>query len=288
MVPVQRIRWMTAMAWLGIQATTLVGCGAPNEMTDEQGGGSLSGSDEAPASDEPLSGPIAVGTQLVTLSNANLHAAPNESSPIVQVIPSGSSVGLVESNPTDAWYKVSFQGIEGWCNALVLAVEPSADTASSTWVAQTLARAAKGVGFSYWWGHGRWSDPTKVAHGSCSGSCPSCTHGGAYGADCSGFVAKAWGVPSGNSTLEVDKHPYSTKSFAANTKLWKTVAWNNVKPGDALVYDNGSQGHIVLVVQVKAKGDYDVYEARGCATGIVHNRRTFSTTTYHAIRYLGQ
>ena len=38
---------------------------------------------------------------------------------------------------------------------------------------------------------GRWrADGTD--HGSCSGSCPSCSHSGKYGADCSGLIAKAW------------------------------------------------------------------------------------------------
>src|SRR5262249_39357532 len=49
--------------------------------------------------------------------------------------------------------------------------------------------------YSYWWGHGRWRTDGKY-QGSCSGSCPSCTHYGSYGADCSGFVAKTWQVPS--------------------------------------------------------------------------------------------
>ena len=60
------------------------------------------------------------------------------------------------------------------------------------WIAR-LARL--GVGYSYWWGHGAWrSDGTQ--HGTCTGSCPACSHTGGYGADCSGFVAKCWQIPT--------------------------------------------------------------------------------------------
>ena len=62
-----------------------------------------------------------------------------------------------------------------------------------------LALAKQVPGYSYYWGHGSYrSDGTLV--GSCSGSCPSCTHTGTYGADCSGMVAKAWLVPAATRT----------------------------------------------------------------------------------------
>src|SRR5258706_15050843 len=58
-------------------------------------------------------------------------------------------------------------------------------------VDEMFARAAAAVGFSYEWGGGCW-DPTTTTYGSCMGNCPTCTHTGQWGADCSGFIAKVW------------------------------------------------------------------------------------------------
>ena len=35
--------------------------------------------------------------------------------------------------------------------------------------------AQAGVDYSYWWGHDQWR-MDGAQHGSCSGSCPNCTH----------------------------------------------------------------------------------------------------------------
>ena len=75
-----------------------------------------------------------------------------------------------------------------------------ADPPSET-VDDILCRGQSAVGFSYAWGGECWCatgcspDFGSCDAGSCSGSCPSCTHYGTYGADCSGFVSRAWQVP---------------------------------------------------------------------------------------------
>jgi hypothetical protein len=164
---------------------------------------------------------------------------------------------------------------------------PPSGGGSST-IDNAIAKAKAGVGFSYWWGHGRWSlsGPTASTKGSCSGSCPSCSHSGSYGADCSGYVGKIWGVPSSNTDVTNDSHPYSTVNFNTNTSLWSTVSRGSVKRGDAMVYNSGGAGHIFLYESGDGWGSMWAYEAKGCSYGIVHNLRT-AGSTYHAIRRAG-
>ena len=141
------------------------------------------------------------------------------------------------------------------------------------------------MGYSYYWGHGSWGTDGRN-HGSCSGSCPSCTHTGSYGADCSGFVAKVWQIPSA-SPVTTDRHPYSTYNFVNSTTHWSRVARTAVRPGDALTYNTNGAGHIVLFESGSDPwGSVWTYEARGCATGIVHNLRTVGSN-YVGIRREG-
>ncbi len=113
--------------------------------------------------------------------------------------------------------------------------------------AQVVDLGRTGLGYSYWWGHGRWRwDGTQ--HGTCSGSgCPdSCTHSGSYGADCSGFVGKAWQVPSASDVTH-DWHPYSTWHFVNQSDHWDHIDRGACTAADALVYNESGAGHIVLV-----------------------------------------
>jgi len=148
---------------------------------------------------------------------------------------------------------------------------------------QIINMATPAVDYSYWWGHGCWrTDGTQ--HGSCSGSCPSCTHSGSYGADCSGYVAKVWQVPS-PSPVETNSHPYSTESFRYSTTHWSQISRDDAQRGDAFVYRNAGNtgGHIVLHDSGDPWGSVWTYEARGCSYGIVHNLRTLSSS-YVAIK----
>ncbi|NMC72222.1 MAG: hypothetical protein GYA57_19485 [Myxococcales bacterium] len=150
---------------------------------------------------------------------------------------------------------------------------------------EILDLAASGVGYSYWWGNGCWrTDGTQ--HGSCSGSCPDCTHSGSYGADCSGFAAKVWQVPS-PSPVSTCAHPYSTLDFTCDEIWWDPISRDALQRGDAASYRSGgcpgSGGHIVIFERGDPWGSMWTYEARGCSTGIVHNSRTLSSD-YRAIR----
>ncbi|MBI5531897.1 MAG: VCBS repeat-containing protein [Deltaproteobacteria bacterium] len=142
-------------------------------------------------------------------------------------------------------------------------------------------RAKYGVGYSYYWGHGSWRTDG-ASHGSCSGSCPNCSHSGKYGADCSGFVAKAWQVPS-DISLTTDAHPYSTYNFYNQSTWWSNVAISAMELSDAAVHNDGSSGHIVLFQKKGSGGNIWAYEARGCSYGIVHNQRSLNST-YKGIR----
>jgi len=146
---------------------------------------------------------------------------------------------------------------------------------------QIIARGKGVVGFSYWWGHGRWST-TSTAHGSCSGSCPSCSHSGSYGADCSGFVAKAWQVPSAIS-VTTDAHPYSTYYFDNYSYHWSTISRSSAKKADSFVYNTNGAGHIFLYESGDPWGWVTAIECKGCSYGCVRGGRSISSS-YKAIR----
>jgi uncharacterized protein YraI len=239
------------------------------------------------------------GTTARTTASLNLRSSPSTSARVILVMPSGSRVTLTDGVPQGGWYRVAFNGHNGWAFGQYLTVSSSSgggssggsgsggSATSSADFSGMLSRASAGEGFSYWWGHGRWleSGPSSSTRGSCSGSCPSCSHSGSYGADCSGFVAKVWRVPSSNSPVSVDSHPYSTYHFRNQTGggQWSQISRGSVRPGDALVYNNGSAGHIVWVRGGDGWGAMDLYEARGCSYGIVRNTRSLGGD-YVAIR----
>jgi hypothetical protein len=145
----------------------------------------------------------------------------------------------------------------------------------------TLAQSA--MGYSYWWGHGRWRlDHTQL--GSCSGSCPDCTHSGSYGADCSGLAGKVWQVPRASDVTE-DYHPYSTYNFRYDTdKCWTQVSrGSTMYRADAVVYNTDGSGHIMIYDSGNAWGTPIVWECKGCSYGCVHGSHTVSTS-YIGIR----
>jgi hypothetical protein len=157
--------------------------------------------------------------------------------------------------------------------------------AAATWtVADAMDRARSGVGFSYFWGGGCWN-PDASAKGSCSGSCPSCSHSGTWGADCSGYVAKVWQVPRSVATTTCS-HPYSTDNFYNEEREWKTIPRGQARRGDALVYRKNGAGHIFIFDSGDPWGSMKAYEAKGCSYGIVVNSRTASSD-YKAIRRTG-
>lgn len=130
------------------------------------------------------------------------------------------------------------------------------------------------VGFSYWWGGARF----KVG-GKDYGKCHSPTYGGhsgSYGGDCSGFAGKVWQLPNA-MPFDANKHPYSTYHFKNQRNYWSSLSRSSARRADALVYNSGGSGHIVIYEKGDAWGQAWTYEARGCSYGVVHNLRSISS-----------
>jgi uncharacterized protein YraI len=245
------------------------------------------------------SGNQPIGTYLTATTNVNLRSGPSTSYSVLKVVSQGAQVGLVNPSPSNGFYNVDSGGVVGWSSAKYYSTNGggsgggsggsgggSAGGGSAT-TAGAMARAESGVGFSYWWGHGRYkSAGPQGSPGSCSGSCPNCSHSGSYGGDCSGYVAKVWQVPSSNTNLTVDSHPYSTANFVQDTSQWKTVSRGSLKQADALVYRSGGAGHIFVYSKGDGWGSMYAYECKGCSAGCIKGYRTASSA-YHAIRRTG-
>jgi len=285
----------------------LASCGPDVSLPDGEGDGD--GVPTMPPSETGPSADLQPGsTANVTADFLNLRSAAGTDAAILTAMPCGSLVEVQAgptTTPVSGWWQVLYTATDGtpyagWCSGkfLIASAQFDADTCGSspptpdggttpgnpppTVMAEIFARATSAVGYSYWWGHGAWrTDGTNL--GSCSGSCPSCDHGGSYGADCSGFVAKAWQVPSA-SALGVDEHPYSTYNFYNEQTEWSQIDRGTLQPADALVRRDASTGHIVLVESADDPyGSLWLYEARGCSTGVVHDLRTIDSS-YRAIR----
>lgn len=297
----------SAVRGLLVSAFMVGGVGCAAEGLGSVGSESLQGADESSVAVSEITASYPIGTTVATTANLNLRTGPSTSYHIILVMSSGSRAVTVQyTAPQNGFYKVHYGSNEGFAYGgyLRLVSTPGGTTGgtpgggtgsggSSALIDRVFQRAAAGVGFSYWWGHGAWleSGPTASTQSSCSGSCPSCSHAGRYGADCSGFVGKAWIVPSTNSNLSTDSHPYSTWNFynTSGGGQWSGISRGNARHGDALVYNTGSAGHIFLVDRGDPWGSMWVYEAPGCASGggrIHHTIRTASSA-YHAIRRSG-
>jgi len=253
-------------------------CGHPADLGDE---GTLVGAPE-PADDETgyptwgISGSIATGTTLEATTGVNLRTGPSTSYRVLRVVPAGGRVTVLKSAPSGNWYNVRYSGTDGWSYGAYYRTVQAAPPANPGGREAALGRARAGVGFSYWWGHGRWlpAGPSSSTRGSCTGSCPSCRHSGSNGADCSGFVGKVWQVPAGNNDLARDSHPYSTWNFYNQRNEWRVIDRGSLQRADALVYHDGSAGHTFIFDGGDAWGSLWSMEARGCVTGIVRNLRT--------------
>lgn len=237
-----------------------------------------------------------------TTKAVNLRIDASSEASVLSIVPEGMIVDIVTSKATDGFYNVDWNGVTGYISAAYLtpegslstledadedAEEAAIDLDGAPSPANAIARAKAAMGFSYYWGGGAWlaSGPTSSTKGSCTGSCPSCTHRGSYGADCSGLVAKAWQF--GTKKLSTNSHPYGTTHFVKDAPgKWKTISRASMKAGDALVYNKNGRGHIVIYEKGDVWGSPTVYECRGCSYGCVHDSRSFNST-YHAIRRAG-
>jgi hypothetical protein len=277
---------LAACAALG-SLLALPGC-APGDESDMQ---ELQGANEpVDANNDALTGTHPVGTKLTATTNVNLRTGASTSNSIIRVIPDGATVTLVASAPTNGFYKVNHNGTVGWSfgQYYTAAAGGGGTPAPTGGRADAIARAKDAMGFSYWWGHGRFlsTGATASNKGSCSGSCPSCSHSGSYGGDCSGLVGKVWEVSGANAGLSVDQHPYSTASFVGTNSQWRTVSRGAVKPADAMVYNTNGAGHIFVYSSGDGWNSMYAYECKGCSYGCVYNLRTASSA-YKAIARTG-
>ena len=204
---------------------------------------------------------------------------------MLTVVSTGDKVTVQEAAPQNGYYKVKYGSTVGWSSGKYYTEGGGSQPPSgNSKVDAAMARAKSGVGFSYWWGHGRWRSegPTSSTKGSCSGSCPSCSHSGSYGADCSGYVAKIWGPD--RTTTSRDSHNYNTATSTATPALkrWR----GSLKMADAMVYRSGGSGHIFLYEKGDGWGSMYAYECKGCAAGCIKGFRT-ATSSYHGIRRTG-
>ncbi len=250
----------------------------------------LEGADETVAAPETAPRDcVKSSAVLETVATLNLREAPSPTAARLLVIPEGSELSVAGegSCPENGFYKVRFGGFEGWAYGAWL--RPGMGTLQSALSyantrTDAIARAKTGVGFSYWWGHGRWLETgaTSTNKGSCTGSCGSCSHTGSYGADCSGFAAKVWVVPSTNQPVSVDSHPYSTFNFDNEYHGWHNVARGSIQTADAMVQNSDGSGHIFIYEKGDPWGSMYAYECRGCAEGCIYGIRT-ATSVYKAI-----
>lgn len=275
-------------------ALLLVGCSGAAPPPGEPSPNLQGADDSVETCEDGITGSVPIGSTLRTTADVNFRKGPSTSYGVYRVLPEGTEVTSVNSTgSTNHFYNVEHQGIQGWVHGKYMAVvsvpgqedPPPKDSVDRQMVTQ-IAHAS--VGFSYWWGHGRFrmEGPTVATAGSCAGSCPNCTHSGQYGADCSGMVAKAWGVPGNNSIVSIDSHPYSTVDFNQDSSQWYTVPRSSLLEADGLVYNSGGSGHVVVYEKGEGWGDMWLYECRGCAAGCVHNLRSLSSS-YHGIRRQG-
>lgn len=253
-----------------------------------------------PASGDAGLGAAAIapgGLARVTATSLNLRDGVGTGANIVTAMPCGTQLSVLagpSTTPVAGWWNVRWDAMArvGWASGTYLVADALFTAAMCGGGVATdggavvpddiFTRAKAAVGYSYYWGHGSWrADGTQP--GSCSGSCPSCTHSGQFGADCSGFVAKAWQVPSA-SPIDLDAHPFSTANFYNDQVYWKQIPRSTLAPADALVRRDATSGHIALFESGSDPfGAVWLYEARGCATGVVHDLRTVDST-YIAIR----
>jgi hypothetical protein len=96
------------------------------------------------------------------------------------------------------------------------------------------------------------------------------------------MIGQAWQLPSPHPFTQ-DSHPYGTANFRNETTHWQRIQRSELLKGDALVYNDGSHGHIVMFDKWAANGQAEVYECAGCAIGCVHRAKSIASQ-YVAIR----
>lgn len=133
---------------------------------------------------------------------------------------------------------------------------------------QCIDLAKTGVGSPYWYGHAAWSTQDRNWKG----------------ADCSGFVVKAWQVPRTSNVWE-DYHPYGTVHLFGSAYHWYSVSRASAWKGDAVGYpdpspDPNTYGHVVLFYYGDPYGSAMVLEAPGTGYRIRQAWRNISSSKW--------
>lgn len=262
---------------LAALAVVLAACGGEGVVETL----SVDGADDTVSLDSALSSDVPVGSVLEATTGVNLRTGPSTSSKVLLVVPTGGRVKTVGlTSPSAGFYKVEYGGTVGYSHGnyyrLVTSGGAPSTPVSSNARAEAIERAKSMVGFSYWWGHGRFlpQGPTSANRGACSGSCPSCSHSGTYGGDCSGLAGKVWQVGRNGYDMSIDGHPYSTYNFTYERAAWHSVSRAAIAKADAMVYNQNGAGHIFIFESGDGWGSMWAYECRNCDEGCVHNLRT--------------
>ncbi len=151
--------------------------------------------------------------------------------------------------------------------ALVLVAASPAEALPLLARDEIIARAESGLGTDYTWGNESWVP-------NAAGSGP----------DCSGYVLKCWEVP--RRLLYEEEDPdnasiaprYTTYDFYNNRGAWSALPNRSyLKPGDILVRNNGSSGHVVLYAGGDRWSTPTVYEAPGTGLKVRYASRSLTS-----------
>lgn len=105
----------------------LGGCGKADEPESTE----LVGADEEVESTaDALTGSRPVGSTLQTNANLNLRSGPSTNDQILLTMPRGSTVSVVTSQPSGAWYQVKYGSRTGWAHGNYLFAPNATDTGS--------------------------------------------------------------------------------------------------------------------------------------------------------------
>src|ERR1041384_3206616 len=123
---------------------------------------------------------ILAGDELRATTDVTLRTGPATTYPVILVIPK-TGVSKALAAESGGWVQADYAARTGYTSARYEQVVPAGSGADlgSTFI----ARGMQSVGFNYWWGDGAWtSNSTDAPGGTCTGTCPSCTHTGSDGA----------------------------------------------------------------------------------------------------------
>ncbi len=118
----------TLLSGLAVLTLALGGCGAAETPESTE----VSGADEESAvSADALTGSRPVASTLRTSANLNLRSGASTNAGILLTMPRGSSVSVVTSQPSGAWYQVKYGSRTGWAHGNYL-IAPNATGGSGS------------------------------------------------------------------------------------------------------------------------------------------------------------